>query len=141
MKALEAQYGEIREALLDKKLCGEADLKQFTALPTMEERLSRIKTFAAGKGITESARKQITRNNGRGVDPTATEKFNERVKTYAKKHKVSIQEATLMLGGKLETTIPDDIAEGVAAWRKYCKTLTIDEAISLVRRGVPVPTN
>jgi len=55
MKSLEAQFVEIKAALLDGKKCVEADLKKFTEAPTMEQRLSGLKKYAAEKGITESS--------------------------------------------------------------------------------------
>jgi hypothetical protein len=67
MKSLEQQFVEIKSALLDKRLCVEADLKKFTEAETMEERLSGLKKYAATKGITESGRPRILRKNGSAI--------------------------------------------------------------------------
>jgi hypothetical protein len=139
MKSLEAQFVEIKTALLDGKKCVEADLTPFTAFPTMEQRLSELKKYAAGKGITES--KKIVRNNGRGsVEITESDKKTERVQQYMKKARCSFREASIALFGTdpgKDAKLPDTvIAERAAKWRKYAPTISEQEAMTLALKGI-----
>jgi hypothetical protein len=138
MKSLEAQFVEIKAALLDGKKCVEADLTPFTAFPTMEQRLSELKKYAAGKGITES--KKIVRNNGRSVEISESDKKSQRVQQYMKKARCSFREASIALFGTdpgKDAKVPDTvIAERAAKWRKYAPTITEQEATTLALKGI-----
>jgi hypothetical protein len=139
MQSLEEQYGEVRQALLDSKKCVEADLKQFTSLATMEERLSRIKTFAKSKGIKES-RPRITRNNGSGTVVTESDQ-EQRIRKHMERTRCSWKEASIFMTG---SAIPEPTSDKKSllaeAWHRYSKALTPAECETLAARNVPVPT-
>lgn len=137
MKSLEAQFVEIKSALLDGKKCVEADLTPFTAFPTMEQRLSELKKYAAGKGITES--KKIVRNNGRSVEISESDKNAERVRHCQKKFKVTLREAHILCGLKdpgsnVESAVV--IAERAARWKKYAPGLSEQDYRTLAEKGI-----
>ena len=137
MKSLETQIAEARAAITNSpKFKGvHADLPKCA---TLEETLARTKEFADKRGIslTES-RPRVQRKNGSTV--VTGSDSTERVQRAAKEFHCSIQEATVILGLPLSAAEKSEVSELAEAWKSYAPALTESEAITLAKRGVPVP--
>ena len=139
MRSLEQQFAEIRSALLDKRLCVEADIKQFTTASTMEERLSGLKKYAAKHGIvTESVKPRIQRKNGSGSF-TESDSNRVRIQRTMREMNVTAKEAAIFLGVPLTEATVEETTSLREAWKRYAPVLTESEIESLVKRQVPVP--
>jgi hypothetical protein len=106
--------------------------------------LSKVKMVceSAGVKLTES-RQRITRHNGSGVIVESDK--TERIANHARKYRCSIQEATIFVTGVNPGPASDvkestEVVSLMEAWLKYAPALQPDEARSLAKRNVPVPT-
>lgn len=140
MKSLETIFVEYTEAATAAKKLSAEEISEATKLPTIEQRLAKVKAVAEARGF-QVAVHRIKRNAGSGFDPNATVTESEaRIAEYAKHARCSIREASIILTGEdpgpkdgLSESFKKDLAK---RWKSYIPALSEVECETLAAKGI-----